>query len=447
MILIPSISIPPWIKRVVSWVFFPKGGLIILLGLLFVAFVTVMISQVAEGVIGQLLGLSGDDGIKNQILTFLGLSMGGVLLALQAVIANRRAEAMENAANAQAKANENTEQGQRQERLKDAIEHLGHSSDSVRLGGAYELFHLAHDIKEWRETILGILCAHIRQTTSESEYRKKHKSKPSEEIQSLLILLFVQEHEIFKDCHINLQGSWLNGVNLLGARLEKAVLIKAHLYEVNFFEADLREADLEGAYLYGANLVRAKLQKADLEEANLHQVDLINAHLQGASLFRAQLQRAILTNTQLQGADLSFAKLQCALLTGAQLQGATLCNAEFHEAELFGARLQGVTSQSNGSSSFETRIRDRIGEESDLLGIIFAGGLTENYLASLVKGLPDDSAATLHAILKPHVGKERIHELPKISRAVLGSYTEDEAEQWIEEYNDAMSEVPEEDNS
>ena len=71
------------------------------------------------------------------------------------------------------------------------------------------------------------LCAHIRGTTSASEYRDKHNLKPSEEIQSLLTLLFVQNHEVFKDCHINLQGSWLNGVDIVGAHLEKAVLINA----------------------------------------------------------------------------------------------------------------------------------------------------------------------------------------------------------------------------
>ena len=67
--------------------------------------------------------------------------MGGILLALQAVIANKRAQAMEDAANAQAdavkeqaKANQNTEQGQRQERFKNAIEHLGHPSDLGALG-------------------------------------------------------------------------------------------------------------------------------------------------------------------------------------------------------------------------------------------------------------------------------------------------------------------------
>ena len=76
---------------------------------------------------------------KNETLTFLGVGMGGVLLALQAVIANRRAKAMEKQANAQvdsveiqaeavreqAKANQAIEEGRRQNRQKDAIDHLG----------------------------------------------------------------------------------------------------------------------------------------------------------------------------------------------------------------------------------------------------------------------------------------------------------------------------------
>ena len=454
-----------------------------MLSALFTAFVAVMLNKNAEEYIGQILGLSG----KNEILTFLGLSMGGILLALQALIANTRAKAMEDAAREQAKANENTEQGQRQERLKDAIEHLGHSSDSVRLGGAYELFHLAQDIKEWRETILGILCAHIRQTTSESEYREKHKSKPSEEIQSLLTLLFVQEHEIFTDCHINLQGSWLNGVILLGARLEKAVFIKAYLHEVNFFEADLREADLEGAYLYGANLVTANLQKADLKEADLHQTILLNARLQGANLVKAhlrdaklggarlqganfrkaQLQGADLSWTQLQGTDFSdvrlqmanlfsaklqganleFAKVQCVDLQLAQLQGANLSKAQLQGAELLGAQLHGVFSDPFEFSSFEKRIIKRIGEESDLSGVTFEGGLSNGDMDSLVEGLSDYATQALRRTLAQHIDKPASHELPENSSAITGSYTKREAEQWITEYKEAVPDDSEEDNS
>ena len=110
--------------------------------------------------------------------------MGGILITLQALMSYRRAKAMEGTAESQAKAteeqakaNQHTEEGQRQERLRNAIEHLGHKSDSVRLGGAYELFHLAEDTEALCQTVLDILCAHIRQTTSEDKYRETHKSK------------------------------------------------------------------------------------------------------------------------------------------------------------------------------------------------------------------------------------------------------------------------------
>ncbi|MDE0503916.1 MAG: hypothetical protein OXI86_07535, partial [Candidatus Poribacteria bacterium] len=165
----------------------------------------VMLSKTVEVCIGQLLGLSE----KNEILKFLGIGFGGILLVWQAVIANKRAKALEETAKAQAKAteeqakaNENAEQGQRQERFKNAIEHLGHQSVSVRLGGAYELFHLAKDTtdeaKDLHQTVLDILCAHIRQTTGGGKYREDYPFNPSEEVQSLLTLLFVQEHEVFK---------------------------------------------------------------------------------------------------------------------------------------------------------------------------------------------------------------------------------------------------------
>ena len=220
------------------------SGLIGALGLVFVVFVAVMLFDCVEADILKLLGLEKDE--KNAALKFLGIGMGGAVLALQALIANKRAQAMENTAKAQADAakaqaqateeqataNKNTEQGQRQERLKNAIEHLGHEKVSVRLGGTYELFHLARDgeEKELRQTVLAILCAHIRQTTGEDKYQKEHPSKPSEEVQSLLTLLFVQEHKVFTGLDINLEGSWLNGSNLAQARLEKADLWGAELH-------------------------------------------------------------------------------------------------------------------------------------------------------------------------------------------------------------------------
>lgn len=137
----------------------------IVLVVLLSAFVFVMFCESAEKYLLQILGASE----KNEALKFLGIGMGGVILGLQALIANRRAKAMEDTAKAQVEANQNAEQGQRQERLKNAIEHLGHDSESVRIAGTYELRQLVRDIEEprFRQTVLNILNAHIRRTMGE----------------------------------------------------------------------------------------------------------------------------------------------------------------------------------------------------------------------------------------------------------------------------------------
>ncbi len=397
-----------------------------------------MLSKSVEVYIGQLLGLSE----KNEILKFLGIGFGGILLVWQAVIANKRAKAMEDTAKAQAKAteeqakaNQNTERGQRQERLKNAIEHLGHDSDSVRLGGAYELFHLAQDTEDLRQTVLDILCAHIRRTTGERKYRQNHPSKPSEEVQSLLLLLFVEDHKVFEGLHINLQGSWLNGANFRCARLQGANFVGAHLQG-----AGLMEARLEGA-----NLMQAHLQAADLFGAKLMETVLGRANLQGACVMHGRLQKAWLVEAHLQAADLRLARLQGANLHKARMQAAEFRFTELQEANFEGTYLQGVKCWRGGDWSlapFAERIRESAGKESDLFGAIFAGKLNEKHLDLIVKDLPDPQARELRVKLEPHIGKPESNELPENSNAITGTYTEEEAEQWIVEYNEAMPEVP-----
>ena len=409
-----------------------------LLVVLFLALVAVMFSETVEKCVGQLLGLTK----KNETLTFLGIGMGGILLALQAIIANRRAKAMENAAKEQAKSNENTERGQRQERLKNAIEHLGHDSDSVRLGGAYELFHLAQDTMDLRQTVMDILCAHIRRTTGEVEYQEKHKSGPSEEVQSLLTLMFVQEYKTFKNCHINLQGGWLKGANLH----------RAHLQGANLVEACLQGAELEKAKLQGANLMKAYLQGAELREAHLHGARLGKAHLQGAfleharlhgaELVKAELQVAYLFRTQMQGTSLVEASLQGAVLTSAHLQGSNLCQARLQGTNLNQACLQGIHYKDN-TMPFSERIRAQIGIESEWDIAIFAGGLSREDVDSLVEGLPNENLkGLLRERLRPHIDREVSYRLPEKSNAITKPYTKEEAEQWIAEYEAAMSEMP-----
>ena len=327
---------------------------------------SVLLSECIEMYISKRLGLSFQ---KNETLKFLGISMGGILIALQALMSYRRAKAMEDAV-------EKTEQGQRQERLKNAIEHLGDDKESMRLGGTYELLHLAKDTKELRQTVLDILCANIRRTTGDDKYRRTYKSEPSKEVQSLLTLLFVQEYEVFKGCHINLQESWLNGADLQEARLWKATLVGAHLQKADLCRAHLQGANLAEAHLEEAPLSEAHLQGTDLRLAYLQGAILREAHMQGAILEGAYLQAAYLQETHMQGVGLYSANLQGAYLQGARLQGAYLDFAGLVGANLNQVHLEGARSQAGIiSTPFAVRIKMSIGEETDLSRVWFGGAL------------------------------------------------------------------------
>ena len=350
-----------------------------LLVLLLAVFVAVMWGEGIEKYVAALLGLPR----KSDLLKFVGIAMGGILVALQALASHRRAKAMEESATAQAeatreqaKANLNTERGQRQERLKNAIEHLGHASDSVRLGGAYELFHLAQDNEDLRQTVLDILCAHLRRTTGERTYREHHASEPSEEVRSLLNLLFVQEHEVFKDLRIDLQGSWLNGADLAQARLQEAFLLGVHLQGAELLWAHLQEASLANACLQKARLLGAYLQKADLFEADLQEADLSSVYLQDARLQKANLQDAALRGANLEGAACNGANLQGANLRETQLQKASFIAARLpgvnlgamrlRETDFYGADLRGASLQ--GADLQEAKLEKACLQEADLSG-------------------------------------------------------------------------------
>ena len=383
-----------------------------------------------------------------EILKYLGIALGGVVLMLQALIANRRATAMEEtaaaqaeAAGEQARANRNTEAGQRQERLKNAIEHLGNDAESVRLGGAYELLHLALDTESLRQTVLDILCSHIRRITRRDEYRALHTSQPSEEIQSLLTLLFVEEHDAFFGLRINLYSSWLNGAELRGARLcgadlrrsslNGALLGDAHLERVKLSEAHLKESRLMGAHLREGSLFDVRMQGANLEGAHLQRADIQSGHLSAAYLHGACLRGADLSHAQMYGATLSSASLQGAQLSWTYLQGAFLDNANFE-----GVRSRGWKGEA--LLSFAARVRASADRLSDLSGVQDSG-ITRKRLEQILDELKSpEKRIVLEQRLRPYVGRPVRTGLPEGHRSNAGSYTEEDAEQWIEEHETAM---------
>ena len=246
---------------------------------------------------------------------FVTYVFGGFLVLFQIMASARRATAAENTAKAMQKTAQSTEKGNIDERFKSAIEHLGHESVSVRLGGIYALHHIAQEVEGYRERVFVILCAHIRETTTQEAYKPRIIESdwevPTIEIQSILYLLFVKApgREIYKGLKASLEMANLKGAQLVGAYLKNAILSCTILDDV-----DLSKADLQGAYLFMASLQKAELISADLQAANLpcsklKSSILYKANLQEAVLYKADLQEANLYEANLQGADLQEADL------------------------------------------------------------------------------------------------------------------------------------------
>ncbi len=320
----------------------------------------------------------------------------------------KRAKAMEDTANAQVAANVHTETGQRQERLRDAIGHLGHASDSVRLGAAYQLFHLAEDTKALSGTVLKILCAHIRRTTRQKTYQEEQPATPSEEVQTLLTLLFVDNPQTFGSNRAELQGCWLNGANLEHARLQSA----------NLSYASLHKALLTSVNLQGSVLIDAQLQGSVVAYARLD----------GSDMSGVQLQHSVLVGSSMRGSNLHRGQLQLAHLGGVKLQGALLSSTQMQAASSSDTCMHGVTPKYSLGPPAE-RIREFVDVDSDLSEVIFSGGLTEETLQTIVEGLPDSYVSSTLGCLSDHVGKpESSHPPPGV---ITGSYDREQAESWL----------------
>ena len=400
--------------------------------------------------------------------------------------ANRRAKAMEEqaaAANEQAAAANRqariANEGSRENRFRDMVTHLGNDKSSVRLGGIYGLYQLAEDYWEIEDqqrsaNIIGILHAHIRQTTSSEEYQKAHRDRPSEEIQSMLDLLLKQtEKKILLrgvDNQIDLSRCWLAGadlssaqlqqVNLNKAQLQGANLRNAQLQGANLMDAHLQRVDLKKAQLQRTQLMFARFQRADLRNAQLQGADLDLTQLQGANLHDAQLQGADLRNARLQGANLHDAQLQGANLHEAQLQGANLDKAQLQGADLNEAQLQGVSAQLSWYDMypFDDYIQSRIGCQSDCENTIFLGGIESTQIEEVtgvlnnqIKAMEQShlpkhlwetklvllrhSLAGITKSMKQHLGKPASNKPPE--KAITGSYSQEDADRWIKEYKEA----------
>ena len=296
-------------------------------------------------------------------MKFAAYVVGGGLVLWQLQISNRRSTALEKTAAL-------GEKGNITERFKNAIEHLGSDSESIRMGGIYGLYHVVRESRGYADTVLKILCAHAKSIMAKPEYAKQEK--PSNEITAILDVLFPIDYKNGKPDDVlfvkvdisnwHLRGADVNfrnmqritgeGVNLSLARLHGAHLMETALLEANLMMADLSEANLMMADLSSANLSEADLAAANLSAANLMLADLSAADLSNANLLAADLAAANLSEANLSAADLSEANLSEANLSAAHLLHANLSRARVTAEQLLQVK-----------TLYEAQFDDQIREE------------------------------------------------------------------------------------
>ena len=230
---------------------------------------------------------------------FAAYLIGGILAICQIVVSGFRVAAADKNAKAMQQTADSTEKGNVAERFKNAIEHLGHKSVSVRLGGVYALHNLAREDVNYRQRVFEILCAHIRQTTTDSSYEPRAPGylesypTPTIEIMSVLHLLFTTKSE----CEI-----------------------------YRYLFADLQYANLEGALLVGFSPAHV-----DFRSTKMPHLSMSRSDLNGALFFRAQMQHCLLSDVDLSDADISYTQLD-----NTRFKEINFRNTEFETADLRG---------------------------------------------------------------------------------------------------------------
>lgn len=210
----------------------------------------------------------------------------------------------------------------RDTRFSSGVELLGNQNESARIGGAYNLYFLANEYpEEYLNPVCEILCAHIRTITNDKDYQEKYKKKPSNEIQTIVNLLFnkdTNEKIIFNDCTKNLSTTFLCGTNLNRKIISNAYFFDALLNSVDFSESQLKNVKFNYATFTNTTFNVSQLNNVRFSSAILYDVMFNDSNLSTVEF----------TNQ----ASLSFVTFIDSILNGVVFSG-KLENVQFNGAK------------------------------------------------------------------------------------------------------------------
>ena len=202
----------------------------------------------------------------------------------------------------------------RDNRFSSGVELLGNDNESTRIGGAYSLYFLARDNSEYAEAVCEIFCAYIRTKTSDKKYQKEYIEQPSNEIHTILGLLFERGekddlifYNYYKDlyriflCGFDFFDTNLNNVSFFEARLRDMYFKRSELDDVRFDKARLKDIYFEDD-LYGNN----KLIGVGFKNAILNNVKFAKAILMDVDFSDAILDKETVKFDETKLADCDF---------------------------------------------------------------------------------------------------------------------------------------------
>ena len=201
-------------------------------------------------------------------------------------------------------------------RFSASIALLGNGKQSARIGGVYSLFYLAHEHEEYRNTICEILCAHIRTWTRAKHYQKNYTKNPSNEIQTILDLLFKEDKSgslIFSNCRKNLNKAFLCGIDF----------IKITLCHVNFDNATLRNVNFRSATLHNVSFISATLSDAKFDPTTISYPNVKDVKYKLATLIDVNFEGAALINIDFRQAELKGVNFLVTVLDGYEYEEIT----------------------------------------------------------------------------------------------------------------------------
>ena len=481
-----KITIPQWIKNIwqqIKDLFTERLFKRVVIVFFIVIFISLMVRGFCDDssyFFDKLMGTDGESNAKYQTLRSLALLLAGLVGLLGLFISNRRAKAMENQAKAQTKSVEEQVKANENTTFHEAIKHLGDSSFSVRLGNIYALYDLARlNPEKHLKNIIDILSAHVRETTQKKEYQEKYKTKPSNEISSLLKLLsdlntnYLIKNKEAESSPLDLSHAYLCGVHLRDLDFSYAIFTYSNfegaILEGSHFEgANLAVSHFEGAYLPASHFEDANLYASHFEGANLRE-----SHFEDANLYGSHFEGAILEGSHFEGANLRESHFAVASLEGSHFEGAYLYASHFEGADLSESHFEGACLSSShfggavlSISHFEgayddqyrdidnfiNRIQKRTGKKAEIgKTMIFAGGITEEYMKDLEKiientllhftldKMKEEFKKRMNSAivgLKSHQGRDPSSKIPEhlINNNLLGELTEDRANEIIQRY-------------